>query len=509
MITSSQTTHRLKMGNMKIKQCLFFIILLLSSNVQAQYTIYELQGSDSLRVDTNKCLCYSKLKYATKMLSQFQFAPYEMIQSLSGGWHFAGDTNFYPHLYYADFGQQICQYQLCNKITLVAYRPIRFMSPTNTFGMNLTPCNKSGNVFELPAHCIYSQPIKRNRPWFEYSDFDHSPKSYLDILFVITGTYGRDFITSYSSAYSSEDLKNIIVNLNKTTANKIEIKDSVSNIKSLIRKCDESDAPIDFIYNTFIKSPVHSSISDSLEKEQILKVFSQWIGAVSLKDIDEKVLKPSYFVSLAPRIINIEISENIIRQWNEKKRKPLLDEKGNSKPSNILLYLEFLQFSTQKGITFDDVNSVFMTISELTGTGVTFKTNKADVKVIPNSLESDYPFVILEKTSFPFLDSSITKFTGLYIKESNVKLPFKHKFIQAQGKDFLINNLMVTGTIEIPKIDTLKNNPDGFLVLVKRKKVFFSKIEFDDMIKQLGFTNYALHEYPSKLCIDFLKKIKE
>jgi hypothetical protein len=479
---------------------------------------------EEFKIDSTTCECFQMME------KQNGFSPllntllsYKDFKELIG-WQFFGNENSYNRIFFKNLQNLTNRDAAVYSLTAIAYKPIRVVNPNKSFGINLTPCTDEKNIFELPITINYVHSIKKYIPDFEYKDFNHTAKSYLNVLINIAEIEEEELLGKVLFDYSEIDLKDFITKINQEYKTQIILngKSKEERIKEIVKELKEKKFNInDFVLNEFILSEKTIHKINDTETQQLEIIFSEWLGYFSIDDIEKGMIYPKIDANFTTKNIGIDISENIIRRWNGLKNKPVTDKSGKFIPASILADVSEVKYSNNEGFSVS-MNNVCFTPSEITGTGIMFLFSNATLTnpnlEYPDKLELyNYPLFIMDSMvenskliigDLYNYDTLLTNFSGLFIKSGTFTIPFKKKKITANGSNIILNNQLISGTILFQTfgLTDSKTTPIKIQLGANEKITLNTTVEeLEKYFKSIGLTDFKIEIEDGQLKMYFKK----
>ena len=186
-------------------------------------------------------------------------------------------------------------------------------------------------------------------------------------------------------------------------------------------------------------------------------------------------------ISFNNKTIGIELSTNIIEQWESE-----CDKTTNFQQAIILAYLnQPMIFSNHNDLEID-IQEVCPTAYKISGTDILFSFSK----------------VQFASSLFPWNDN-YPDFSGFNIDDAVFQIPYENNWIIAEGENIKMNNHFITGTIKFQigrkqsaKTYIIINTDKDEIIEIpieKLKELFLSYKGFD-----IEFENYSMYSFNVK-----------
>ncbi len=379
------------------------------------------------------------------------------------------------------------------KLNLILDEEIGIDIPgTNGMSLLLNPGETGGT--SIPVSFKYSWELIRFIRGFNVSNFSESAQSIFELLLEVTQTTEEqllgsaimnfidsqdpytEFITNFNSNYSPAEL----ITFPSGTEDP-----SVDILKQL--KTDPNDFDIvQIILTEFILSGADfQGVIDN-----ITKIFKQWLGDITPESVKELIL-PNYTVSLDNLYIGLRFPTTIVRKVDPITNEPLQDTEGHDVPSTLTFNLGSIEYSTETGFQFFDINQSTLDFpkSEILKSGFTVMFDGIKVDLSRNTN-------IPEATA----DGRPEDFIGVYITEGSIGFPadWGHNSpdIPASTAELFVSNLLVgtggiSGTIGMRPTDP--DDEDGLIQLKFGSKFKVSLSEFEIVFQQNAIISSSIH----------------
>lgn len=459
------------------------------------------------------CFCTQEVKQLSYASRVNDFATYEEVEKLAGGWTYAGKENFYKKLYYKGFYNSYTRESNTASMTLIAPQSVSFMHPDGTIAINMSPCKSNLTYTEVPIMVYYELPIKRTYPGFEYEEFGKTTQEYMDVL------------ASYFNFYEYEILYKVILNgeLNDVEAfvNDVNIRygwnikilsdDEKPFIESFVTVLEENEMDVyEFVLNEFVLTEKTEHLITEDEKKKLTNIFSLWQYGNGFDVVLNEIIQPNVRVILNTENIGIDIDQKIIRRWNNIKNEPLL-ENGEYVKTTILGKVKEVRFETKRGLQAS-VKEICATRSEITGTGILFDFTQGAVElgaVNKEAFLTDYSWQRQsEKASEavrnrkPLTDEMLKKFTGLVIANPRYMFDFQGNVLNATGNQLLANNKIIIGSMTLP---IMSSNGEQIVLQGNDKNISTTYFSLKTYFETKGFDEVQLTNQGLSILVEFKK----
>ncbi len=494
---------------------------------EMQTTSKSDNSQEKFKINSTTCECFQVMEKQNALTPSLKtLVSYREFKEIIG-WQCFGNEKSFNEIFFKNLQTTSSRDAAFYSLTAIAYKPIRLVNPDKSFGINLTPCTDEKNIFELPVDINYTHGIKKYIPDFEYKEFDHTAKSYLNVFINIAEIEEKELLEKVLFDYTEVDLKDFFSKVNQEYKTQIKLNDespeeSIKKIKEELQK--KSINISDFVLNEFILSEktIHK-INDS-EAERFEMIFSKWLGNFTIDDIDKGIIYPKINATFTAKNIGIDISENIIRKWDALKNKPATDKGEKFIPATILADASGVKYSNIDGFSAS-MNNICFTRSEITGTGILLSFSQAILTTAkyeyPHNLEfHNYPLFVLDsifENSEPIYgyvynyDTLLTNFSGLLIKSGTFNIPFKNKIITANGSNIILNNKLISGTIlfRTYNLTDSKTIPAKIQIGADEKITIETTIEeLEKYFKDSGLTDFKFDKEGGYLKMYFKKVLR-
>jgi hypothetical protein len=159
-------------------------ILIVKGNAQPRKAVKQKLSNDTCDCLKQKPLAPSKAVYPALIAA----ASYSDFTGLTGGTRAYPSINF-EHLFIKNHQIEVSKVGSSSSLSIIANRErIRLTNREKAFTLNLTPCTNKAQLYELPMTVQIEQPAKNYIRNFDYTCFDHTARSYLDVLLKISST---------------------------------------------------------------------------------------------------------------------------------------------------------------------------------------------------------------------------------------------------------------------------------------------------------------------------------
>jgi len=374
----------------------------------------------------------------------------------------------YKNLYYRDFQFSTSSHGGFYSLVLASFRnPVVFHHPSNTFGIDFTPCVNNLKIYELPITLSYEFPYAR---YFEdlENGFDRSAAAWFDFW---------------------QEVNQIGVE---------ELAESM-DLAPWLAAVAEND----------------------LEKLGTAMADDGYI--LDLEGLETYTV-PEVNARMETGEIALLISSDILRQHDPVTGALLLNEEGKPARARILAKVEELTYSTESSLqaTFGEI---CMPWAEIGTSGMQIQFNTASIVSTPEQLYYD-PYSI-DGPGFPERSQNgaydeeelpeaaqntpnvLDNFTGISVDDAVIHWPFAGKMLEGWGSGFLINNQMLCGLIMLPLSDNQPSDSDSSVVLLAgEEEVYTSLQDLQNWLKINGFDVARFHPLESELAIYIEMKSK-
>jgi hypothetical protein len=223
--------------------------------------------------------------------------------------------------------------------------------------------------------------------------------------------------------------------------------------------------------------------------------------------------KDAFDVTIQLPSIQIELSEKIIRRWDTKTKKPLINN-GLYLNSPILIQSARsknirLSLSEERGFSRFDNTTVCMNDTEISNTNVEIKLG--GVFLFDLSYKNDYDKNYLSPGIKSYLDKlkvsnvDINNLSGIYSGASKINIPLEDYNIESnENNTIIINNNLVIGKIQI-KCYRTENNQEILLPVNEKENKRFNINKLSETIFKLGFEKVKIEIDENNLIIYFMK----
>ncbi len=391
-----------------------------------------------------------------------------------------GVENILDSIFFKDFSSSITKDGEAGfyRLTLLFGKKTGFTIPgTGGMSLQLNPSNDGSNT-EIPLSFRYQWEILKYINDFEISSFDNSIKSFMDIIFKISGISYEQMISEIIEVFigdTDNNIHDLINKVNQTNGTSLQFDNTLDKLKQIEKITEdlrnEDHDIIQVFYNGFINVNSFEKSFQNLEK-----LFKKWLSSFDIDGI-RNFLKLKFEFGVE----KIEVALLFPRKW----LKPL-DANYQPIPEPAQASLQFnagaIEYSTQKGFQIIDENSFTFTRSEIGNTGliVEFDGLKVDLSKDVN---------IPEATA----DGRPANFQGVYAATAAITLPQKwfdnednHLGTTARlaGYDMLIGTGGISGTIALEVITPGSTNPKLIKKFGKVKGFEIWFTSFDITFKQ-------------------------
>lgn len=493
-----------------------------SSNTQTSVKPDNVQ--EKFKINSTTCECFQVMEKQNGFTPSINtLVTYKEFKKIIG-WQCFGNEKSYDGIFFKNLQTSSGSDASFYSLNAIAYKPIRLVNPDNSFGINLTPCTDEKNIFELPVTVNYTHGIKKYIPDFEYNEFDHTAKSYLNVFMNIAGIEEEELLGKVLFDYTVVDLGEFISRINQQYKMQIKLDEESTeeSIKRIIEELQKKNINLnDFVLNEFILSEKTTHKIDNTEAEHFEMIFSKWLGNFTIDGIDKGIIYPKINANFTAKNIGLDISENIIRRWDALKNKSATDKNGKFIQATILADVSGVKYSNIDGFSASMENICF-TRSEITGTGILFSFSKAILtssnEEYPNNLDLyNYPMFIMDsvfENSEPIYgyvynyDTLLTNFSGLLIKSATFNIPFKNKIITANGSNIILNNKLISGTILFRTygLTDSKTMPTKIQIGADEKNTLETTLEeLEKYFKNIGLSDFKFVKKGGQLKMYFKK----
>ncbi len=477
----------------------------------------------AVTVDPTTCTC-------TKPQIKAEFYPGRIKDMLSykdfvsaTGWQSLGSDSLYTDLFYYNFSSTVNYDDVAYSFTLVAFEPVRLLYPDRNFGLNFTPCQSNDVSLDLPMYIGFNKPMWNYRPDFDYKTFDHSARSWFEILGEVAQMPDSEILLRLLKYRSETELRKIIAAVNKKyrISIKIDPEDEDATAQNILTALERKNIEAgNFILQEFIQtSPRSSGKVNATEARRLAELFGERFQYQTLAEIERTFLRTQIRAGFEAKQVGFEVSDKIIRRWDSIKKQAAINSQGKTEATTILLDTPEISYTNEKGLEAE-IKSVCLTPTEITGTGILLHFSQAEM------IASDYqqfnrlpyyhhPLFITDSTVYRSheiphqynytYDTLIMKFTGLYVPEATFEIPFKGQVLNVKGLKLLLNNNLLSGTLEIPVIPQPLVQKGKVKIKVGAQEETVTLQELKANFVRIGLKQVKLVQEPEKVLVYFRK----
>ncbi len=445
------------------------------------------------------------------------------IQKASN-WKFITEKS-YNSLFYRNFQFSTGTNSAFYSLELLAFDPLVLTPNDNSFQLNLTPCKNSENFSSLALSVGKEQAIIRYLPSFEWDDFDHSAKAYLEVLYEISETDHEHLLKQLLFDRELTNLPAFIqkVNLKYHCVIPLNSNEPEEFIKAMLEEFEKRNIyPNDFILNEFILSENGTHRITQTEQERLRKLFYEIISNRPFSELDN-FLKPQFNIDFDTKFISLQVNANVLRKWDLIGNRALLNNKGQYEAVPMLATVKGTNFTTKLGFQ-TTISAICMPKAELSGTGILLVASNA--QLINNNTDRERSMIHLRqfkyisnqyntksKSAWPneqtfIYDSLLDNFSGIALTAVNFTIPFKNTFILGVSKEFLINNKIVSGIIQIPlsRQGNVNLPAAHYRVQTENEAMTISTDELEAFFKAKGFNEVNVVQNDNFLDIKLFRR---
>jgi|GEM_PF-2583935 len=416
-------------------------------------------------------------------------------------WEVWGNEIVCADVFFCDFQSNISIHEpsVFHSFVAEVHKSLKLVKPEFTINFTPSNCNKEFEIFTFRK-----EGVLWYNPDYEddyYKNFDRTAQSCFDMLILITGISTEEILTEALEKHIVEMTENwelddyspeYIRKINSKYNIEIPMPNDSSYVSwnsitnAIIETLQENDIDLkDFTLNEFVFLDSENNANDIISQSEFFKLndlFYKWTGQITIDNI-ERAISPANRVTFDTKQIGIELSTNIIKHWDKK-------ENNKSEPKQVLILVnlnEPVKYSNYKGIELN-IRSICPAAYKISGTDILFSFSNAQI----NPLWHEY------------LD-----LFALRIAEATFQIPYKNCWIMAKGKDIVLNNYIISGSIEFQidkqqqsKIYAVTNTGKGKMIEIPidtLKKIFLS----------LGAITVDFEERGNSLIVKFTKYIAD
>ncbi|MEI7595057.1 MAG: hypothetical protein WCK02_04855 [Bacteroidota bacterium] len=369
--------------------------------------------------------------------------------------------------------------------------------------LSLTPERNGDNLAFLKCKFHQDNYIKDNLPYLKKATFTETPFEY---LLLISGVYHQDLLISVIEANKNNTLKiakflkrNFNIDSIPFQINEQQIDSICMRINLFFENNDKFSDYEEFrcdFFKKYFNYSIKKELRDNSFEHIAKKYFPEYDENYPYKNL-KKYIDGVFEIVLEPIYIAMYFPETLLRPW-DKKRNVLLNSFAKKHYQSKLLIstskLTYKSFPEEKIDIEEEPGSCFTT-SEIAGTGIIVTSNGGRLDLNAKSIpwaKSFYPYYSFENYPAHLISKTIIKndtlknifepdmylqnFMGAIIYPSNIKIPFKNRYIEASGSQWLIDGAEINGIIEIPTL-YLPNNCNESIIKNHLKSLGLTIIE--------------------------------
>lgn len=497
-----------------IKSLLFF--LLMSSQVVFAQN------------DTSKCVCIGddiEAKFSNLLKDFISFDEFNNVL----GWELENGKELYEFIFYRDLiggdNRIVSNYEL----KAVSYDKIRLKHPSKYYTIDLLPCTKDKIFYLLPLEVSYRHDIKTYLPEFDFTSFDYSPESYYRILKARARIDDMKFLKiaietgplqwkGKGKELSMKKFIHKVIKRNKIQLSEFKAKTYQDSIRQYLLQFRKQKVDLTKIaLEHFVLYGKKLRKADDKIEKRLRYLFGRWLGNISYASIQRHIINPTVEADIRANYVSIKLSPDMIREWNSVENRPKLDSSNVPIGSTILCEVSNLHYSSIKGLNAYSYE-ICMPTSEITGTGILMDIIEADIVTNqkggkPNLNYKLYTQCLVDSirkkgTTIYEYSPLLTEFSGLKIAAANLELPFEEHIIELDAYNVLLNNKVLTGSIDLPSKENTGQLNMNSIVIVQDNRNNKLEVVVSKLVKTLqkrGLKNVVLDSENSKLTF-FYKK---
>jgi len=382
-------------------------------------------------------------------------------------WRVKGDKKGFDMLFISNdqFGGEPGYFS--DDITLVSPRdPIKIIHPDNTFTLNLSPCPNENNYRLFHLWIIYKHPIVADIRDFDISKFDHSTLAYTHLLFKFSKKRPDQMIRiAFQGLAARQDglqqMNKSILAINQEfragipLVNGKNYRDSTVILAiqdSLVSKKLRQENV--FTTAFVLSAPGIHQLTYS-EQDKLETLFQPYCQESAFAIFEKSYINPHMDISFDDGRAVVEISSKIMHSI-----KPALVK--NQLFDEVWITFNSAAYTNEKGMQFR-ITKACLPPSVITNTSIGVDFSLAELLTDSVQLNEainymDYPQFKAQannngskkvKAAKPDFDNLLKNFTGLFIKQADVKLPYGKETYRLKCAGLLINNKIITGNMII------------------------------------------------------------
>jgi hypothetical protein len=403
-------------------------------------------------------------------------------------------------------------------LTVISPRdPVKIVHPNNTFTLNLTPCANQNHNYVLPVEVDGKQQILGDLRDFDYTTFDNTTLGYVHLFLQLSHRRPDEMIRIALKKLGELDGKPERVNQAIAKMNgefntgippvtEKTYRDSLTisgMLDSLVSKKLRQELVLTDVFIRTVPG-VHPPNADEQYKMQLL--FERYCPYYAFELFDTRKLRPTYNIDFNITKAVFEISTKILAQ----------NPRSNLAYDEIWANFSQGRFTSESALEIT-ISRVCMPPSVIGGslTGIDFNTAVLLTDPTQTSHEFDY-------AQFPQMvnrsgnkgrkagvgavqyDTLLTRFSGLMVKEANLKVPAGTGFFMLKAQNVIVNNRLIAGLISV---NAAQKIPGKVLVTqANGTDKAINIIEFLALLKKAGL-NDVVTRVDGKLFNVYFKKI--
>lgn len=392
---------------------------------------------------------------------------------------------------------------------VVAFDTVWFETPaTKGLRFVINPCltknQRSANEISLTT----SYPIQRYKR-FDANKFDYQSTSFFKLALGVVGQFALSnaqgdeashiltMITQYISSSQDVSLEEAYKKFRDLLREKrmtaIQLPDTFQHVDSLsesqlVSFWENEEKIVDIFADTYFDYGKINLDHVNAEFENNFNMFfvSNVVSAFTFKDF-AKWMVLSYEVQTDINQIAIDFPQNILAQWDTKKKR-VAQHNGNTIGARLLLSVNPIKMSSENGFSLENQRNFCFTSAAIGGKNCILKTDNAEV--IPNNvrfagmLESNQGYYWVDEDEYE--DSNYEKFikTNASTDFAGVYIPNGYGTITVNQKECVISykDVFVTGTYILGQIHLQRNNLEN-KELTKYLKEYFTNYQIETNTK--------------------------
>jgi hypothetical protein len=360
-------------------------------------------------------------------------------------------------------------------------KDIKMLHPSGMFAINLTPCIPYSNLKQLSYNFNYTHGILRYTPKFDLESFDHSLRSYFEIVCDRVCNSSHCLLRQYITQTHFEDTKSGVKHLNKAYKLGLKIDSEFSDywLDELVKAFKEKKLNVrDVIFEQAFPdyNPKTNSVSPE-EESLLIALFYKQLHKYNLQTLFESYIMPNIQIDFWNKNYAVELSTSVFKKWNYEDASFFTDMEGKAQPSPFLITPKkgALKYNNRFGTEYPK-GTVCFEDAQLADTKIIFRIPEIHIVDLDSKSRitpGDYTYTNAET------------FCGLWAGQGQLLIPFGNKNTLVKAYNLAMNNNGVEAHIKLAinpnnaKEVSLNNGSETKYLTLKQATKWLKQSGFD------------------------------